>query len=731
MFNVKKDMSPLNYALQYEMSKKLSKLLYTVDDDIMSVEPLIGDSNYNSIATVKRNGKITRVKYNRKKMDDTLNEVCLTKRKDTNGNYSHVYLTPLTAPEAGDNLPDDWDAEKTKDYLKSYGLTWDRSMGGVMDTDNKVFNMVGNRNPVGVFDVAKDIINLDDNAYVIRNVENTQPFGVVAIKYGEQISFKVPFDSTYAHQMFISNGTIYKKIGLDNSEDIDDQKLIRILGTGARYEYISHNWTQSGLGDNFKPVILNDSTVTYTVRYDDNGVNVSMTDDTRTTPIDNYELLTDKVFICLMFMYNDMVPSPTSRPEINLTVNKQTIESLPEFSTVKFPLSRRLAYGNYEYDSNGSPIPTPYGWNNSSKSCIFGYANRPGLNRLKFITEMEQAFNSQYVTEVTIGLNNAGMYIDESLPYVKFTKREDGVWDLFRSDKPIPSTMVADADLKNIDVIYNSTQKDFLVYAMTDPNDTSALDTEPAEQTPYTYLLVDNRNFDNSPGDVTIYDFAVKITYANGFDQVPIIKPTRYTPEPSKTSFNFSNAIYTTIGDNNTTHYGSTTYPVSFFNTITYDEINNPKTGRYTITAKAQSIGSTDGFTMESDTNPYMVPRNRRVVITTERINADNLLAGKYQGIVVTYSGVKVDTNDYPYSIVHTKCNIVNTLPTIFSLKDGNDSDAIENSGVDYVAHPITLLGTVVNQKKSYQLLVDLSVTEYFIYDISQDYANYGSDISA
>lgn len=67
MFNVKKDMSPLNYALQYEMSKKLSKLLYTVDDDIMSVEPLIGDSNYNSIATVKRNGKITRVKYNRKK----------------------------------------------------------------------------------------------------------------------------------------------------------------------------------------------------------------------------------------------------------------------------------------------------------------------------------------------------------------------------------------------------------------------------------------------------------------------------------------------------------------------------------------------------------------------------------------------------------------------------------------------------------------------------------------
>lgn len=49
MFNVKKDMSPLNYALQYEMSKKLSKLLYTVDDDIMNVEPLVGDTNYNSV----------------------------------------------------------------------------------------------------------------------------------------------------------------------------------------------------------------------------------------------------------------------------------------------------------------------------------------------------------------------------------------------------------------------------------------------------------------------------------------------------------------------------------------------------------------------------------------------------------------------------------------------------------------------------------------------------------
>ena len=720
-------MSPLNYALQYEMSKKLSKLLYTVDDDIMSVEPLIGDSNYNSVATVKRNGKINRVKYNRKKLDDTLAEICLTKLNNNDGITSYTCLTPFVTTANNGSLPDNWDDETTKDYLKSYGVTWDRTLGKIIDTSDKVFNMVGTRSPIGVFDIAKGIKKSDGDAYIIHNVENNQPFGVVGINYGEQVSFKVPFNSKYTHAMYTSNGSIAKKIGLINHSDIIDDKVVHIEGYGDTNNP-SLFYSSAGTGSTLKPVILKDSTVTYTVRYDNNGVSVSITDDTRTIPIDIYEMLTDKVFVCLSFAYEDPIPSPLSQPDINIVVNKQNIESLPEYSTAKFQLPKRFT-GTYEYDSNGVATPVPFGWGGFPKKCIFGYATLPGSNRIKFFTETEQAFNSQYVSKVTIGLDASGGRIDDMLPYIQFVKQTDGTWTALCSDRLYQSISVTDAELKNIDVIYDSIQRYFLVYVATDPNDTSALDTENVEKTPSTILLMDNRNVNIEASGIKKGDLVVEIEYKSAFDRIPIIKTTRYKPEPSKTSFDFVNAIYTTIGDKCTTHYGSTTYPVSFFNTITYDETNNPKTGRYTITAKAQSIGSTDGFTMESDTNPYMVPRNRRVVITTERINADNLLAGKYQGIEVTYSDVEVNTTTDPYGIVHTKCNIVNTLPTIFSLKDENDSDAIENSGVDYVAHPITLLGTVVNQKKSYQLLVDLSVTEYFVYDICTDYLNlYNND---
>lgn len=333
-------MSPLNYALQYEMSKKLSKLLYTVDDDIMSVEPLVGDSNYNSVATIRRNGKITRVKYNRKKLDDTLNEICLSKQTDYYGNTTYVCLAPVPSPVTADNLLSDWDAETTKKYLKSYELTWNRTLNNIMDTDNKIFNMVGNRN----------------------------------------------------------------------------------------------------------------------------------------------------------------------------------------------------------------------------------------------------------------------------------------------------------------------------------------------------------------------------------------------------TKFSFMNAIYTTIGNDCTTHYGSTMYPVNFVKVATYNSDIADGLGDYHITAEARSIAENGEFSINTNYSSDTVPHKRQVIITTERLSAVNIRTGKYQGLILTYGDAEVELYDgWPY-VKYNNQSIENTLPAIFSLKDGNDNDAIENSGIDYVAHPITLLGTGSNENKLYQLLVDLSVSEYFIYVIDQDYNYYGSD---
>lgn len=714
-------MSPLNYALQYEMSKKLSKLLYTVDDDIMNVEPLIGDSNYNSVATVKRNGKINRVKYNRKKLDDTLAEICLTKLNNNDGITSYTCLTPFVTTANNGSLPDNWDDETTKDYLKSYGVTWDRTLGKIIDTSDKVFNMVGTRSPIGVFDIAKGIKKSDGDAYIIHNVENNQPFGVVDINYGEQVSFKVPFNSKYTHAMYTSNGSIAKKIGLINRRDIIDDKVVDIEGYGDTNNP-SLFYSSAGIGKTLKPVILKDSTVTYTVRYDNNGVSVSITDDTRTIPIDIYEMLTDKVFVCLSFAYEDPIPSPLSQPDINIVVNKQNIESLPEYSTAKFQLPKRFT-GTYEYDSNGVATPAPFGWGGFPKTCIFGYATLPGLNRIKFFTETEQAFNSQYVSKVTIGLDSSGARIDDMLPYIQFVKQTDGTWTVLCSDRRYQSISVTDAELKNIDVIYNSIQRYFLVYVATDPNDTSALDTENVEKTPSTILLMDNRNVNIEASGIKKCDLVVEIEYKSAFDRIPIIKTTRYKPEPSKTSFDFVNAIYTTIGDKCTTHYGSTTYPVDFAKRVLLEVTNNFELGYYKLDAMANIIGNEDVFVMDVNDYGDNLPNRRRLIITTERLTVADLMAEKYQGVVITYSGVETVESGDTGIVKYNKREMINTLPAVFTLKESTNDDGNSQSDIDRVPQMLQLLGDESNQHALYQLLVDISATEYFIYDIRQDYA--------
>lgn len=714
-------MSPLNYALQYEMSKKLSKLLYTVDDDIMSVEPLIGDSNYNSIATIRRNGKITRVKYNRKKLDDTLAEICLTKLNNNDGTTSYTCLTPFVTTANNGSLPDNWDDETTKDYLKSYGVTWDRTLGKIIDTSDKVFNMVGTRSPIGVFDIAKGIKKSDGDAYIIHNVENNQPFGVVGINYGEQVSFKVPFNSKYTHAMYTSNGSIAKKIGLINHRDINDDKAVNIEGYGDTNNP-SLFYSSAGIGKTLKPVIIKDSTVTYTVRYDNNGVSVSITDDTRTIPIDIYEMLTDKVFVCLSFAYEDPIPSPLSQPDINIVVNKQNIESLPEYSTAKFQLPKRFS-GTYEYDSNGVATPVPFGWGGFPKKCLFGYATLPGSNRIKFFTETEQAFNSQYVSKVTIGLDATGGRIDDMLPYIRFVKQTDGTWTVLCSDRLYQSISVTDAELKNIDVIYDSIQRYFLVYAATDPNDTSALDTENVEKTPSTILLMDNRNVNIEASGIKKGDLVVEIEYKSAFDRIPIIKTTRYKPEPSKTSFDFVNAIYTTIGDKCTTHYGSTTYPVTFAKRLSLEITNDFELGYYKVDAMANIIGNEDVFVMGLDTDWGNLPNRRRLIITTERLTVADLMAEKYQGVVITYSGVETVESGDTGIVKYNKREMINTLPAVFTLKESTNDDGNSQSDIDRVPQMLQLLGDESNQHALYQLMVDISATEYFIYDIRQDYA--------
>lgn len=728
MFDIKKDMSPLNYALQYEMSKKLSKLLFTVDDDIMSVEPLIGDSNYNSIATIRRNGNITQVKYNRKKLDDMLNENCLAKQRDDNGKYSHIYLTPLAAPKAGTNLPGDWDAEQTDKYLKLYGLTWDRSMASVMDTSDRVFNMVGARNPVGIFDMSKDIAKSGNDTYLIRNVENNVPFGILTVKYGEQVNIRVPLNVKYLHELMVSNGSVPKQISDVNRYAMVDGKTLQFTGGLGDAGYITHGWVDSSLVNYAKPDISNDSTMLYTIRYDSNGLSVSFTDDVKTTHVERYETLTDSVFICLAFSYRDLVVSPESRPEIVFTITKQVDTGVPALSTLTFPLARRVSNGIVTYDSSGKMDIKPVGPTSGPKECLLNYRCRLGINRLKFATEIAKAFNSEYISEVVVGFTTTGLDAEMSLPYLKFIKQSDGNWNVMRGDRPNQPFTFGDDDLKNIDIIYNSTQKKLIAYAKTDPDDNSALDTDVVAQTPSTTTLIGEQDFFIAPNNTTVYDFSVKLTYNETFDKLPIIKTTRYTPGPSETVFNFVTAVYTTVGNHCTTHYGSTTLPVSFVNSAIYDYYDKSGGGYCRIAASAHSIAGGNNFTMKSNNFAYLFPSNRRLVITTERINADNLLAGKYQGIVVSYSDVKGELSDGGVNFTYAKCDIVNTLPAIFSLKDVNDTDAIENAGIDYVAHPITLLGTEPNQKKSYQLLVDLSVTEYFIYDIGQDYVNYGSD---
>lgn len=716
-------MSPLNYALQYEMSKKLSKLLYTVDDDIMSVEPLVGDSNYNSVATIKRNGKITRVKYNRKKMDDTLNNICLTKRTDTSGNVSLVCLTPSVGPDDIGSIPEDWNAEQTKTHLDMYGITWNRTMGSIMDTDHKVFNMVGSRNPVGIFDVANNVTNVEANAYRIRNVEQDMPFGTLAIKHGEQVSFKVPFNVEYSHGLVISNGTVSGKIGGLNARDIQDNENLTIYGNAGDGGYISHGWMESGTSDIFRTTVTNDLTVLYTVKYDSNGVKVSVTDDTKTTILDKYETLTDKVFICLSFRYTDPVVSPTSRPEINFTVNKQVDENAPPLNTMTFPLTRRLGMGRYIRDENGELAITPLGFEWEPKTCVLNFSCHPGINRLKFTTEITQAFNSEYLSEITIGMTQYGIDYYQDLPYFKLKKRPDGEWDQIRHDFPNPIKLVANDDIRNFDIAYDSERNNFLVYANTDPNDTSALDTEPVQQTPTTYLLMDERNFTINSPNTSICNFVVRLVYNKQFDRIPTIKTTRYTPAPAVKKFNFINAVYTTIGDMCTTHYGSTTYPVTFSKRVALKVTDNFKLGYHRIDAMANIIGSDDVFVMGSDDEETNLPNRRRLIITTERLTTADLMAGKYQGIVVTYSGVEmVMIGDIPI-VKYNKREMVNTLPAVFTLKESTNDNGNSQSDIDRVPQLLQLLGDESNQHALYRLMVDISATEYYIYDIRQDYA--------
>lgn len=725
MFNVKKDMSPLNYALQYEMSKKLSKLLYTVDDDIMSVEPLIGDSNYNSIATVKRNGKITRVKYNRKKMDDTLNEVCLAKQSDHRGKVTYTCLTSAPSPVTADNIPDDWDAEKTKEYLKSYELTWNRTMNRIMDTDNNIFNMVGTRNPVGVFDMSRDITKSENDAYLIRNIENTIPYGILTVKYGEQVSIRVPFNAKYSHELMVSNGSVPKLISGDTRYEIMDDRTLAFGGDLSEGGYVSHTWVDSSLLDDLKSVITNDSTVLYTIRYDSNGISVSVTDDVKTTYIDRYETLTDKVFICLAFSYRDSVVSPLSRPEINFTINKQVDNDAPALSTVTFPLARRVATGIVTRDSNGLVDIKPVGLTPGPKECVLNYRCRPGINRLKLTSEIEKAFNSENISEVIVGFTRLGLDPDMSLPYVKFIKEPYGNWQVIRGDRPTQNFTFGYYDLTSVDIVYDSVQRKIIAYVQTDPNDNGALDTE----TPTTQVSTGEQYFNFDPNDTAPYDFSVKFIYNETFDRFPIINATRYTPGSSETKFNFVNAVYTTVGKNCTTHHGSTTYPVNFVRQTTHAGIGDGNIGYYCINAAAYSIADNNGFMVDMNYEVNSVPRKRKIVVTTERLSTADILAGKYQGLVFTFSDdEKAFIGDSLY-VRYNKESIENTLPAIFTLADIDDNDTYQNSGVTYMAHTLGVLSGGYNLRKSHLLLVDMSITEYFVYDICTDYPNlYNND---
>ena len=725
MFNVKKDMSPLSYALQYEMSKKLSKLLYTVDDDIMSVEPLVGDSNYNSIATIKRNGKITRAKYNRKKLDDTLNEVCLAKQSDHRGKVTYTCLTPVAEPIAADNIPDDWDAEKTKEYLKSYELTWNRTMNRIMDTDNNIFNMVGTRNPVGVFDMSRGITKSENDAYLIRNIENTTPYGILTVKYGEQVNIRVPFNVNYSHELFVSNGSLPKSIEGYRHYEINDGRTLSFGGSLGNNGYVSHTWVDSSLLDDLKSVITNDSTVLYTIRYDSNGISVSVTDDVKTTYIDRYETLTDKVFICLAFSYRDSVVSPLSRPEINFTINKQVDNDAPALSTVTFPLARRVATGIVTRDSNGVVDIKPVGLSPGPKECVLNYRCRPGINRLKLTSEIEKAFNSENISEVIVGFTRTGLDPDMSLPYVKFIKEPYGDWQVIRGDRPNQNFTFGYYDLTSVDIVYDSVQRTITAYVKTDPNDNGALDTA----TPTTQVSTGEQYFNFDPNDTAPYDFSVKFIYNETFDRFPIINATRYTPGPSETKFNFVNAVYTTLGNNCTTHHGSTTYPVNFVRQATYTGNDGGNIGNYRINAAAYGIADNDSFAADINYNTGSVPRKRKIVVTTERLSAADILAGKYQGLVFTYSDVELAYIGDELYAKYNKQSIENTLPAIFTLADVADEDARQNSGVTYIARTLDALSGGYNQHQSYLLLVDMSITEYFVYDVCTDYLNlYNND---
>lgn len=714
-------MTPLNYALQYEMSKKLSKLLYTVDDDIMSVEPLVGDSNYNSIATIKRNGKITRAKYNRKKLDDTLNEVCLTKRTDANGNVALVCLTPFIGNDGIGGVPAYLDTEQTNDHLNIYGLTWNRTMDNTMDTNHKVFNMVGNRKPVGIFDIAKHIKLLEDGTYVANSEKYETLYGITSINYGERLNFKIPFDSKYMHGLSVSNGSISKKISANVTDDLIDDRCLNINAGGDLVNRASQSWYESGVSGSTYPDISHDSTLQYSISYDSDGVTVSITDDQHTISIGKYEMLTDKVFIRLTLYYLDPVDSPASRVDIPFNAYKEVIENIPALNTSPLPLPWRVARGNRVLNSDGNEVITPVSYYEYAEQCILNYACRVGINRLKFISEIEKAFNSQYVNEFVIGLSNTGYNNDNMLPYFKFNKRDDDNWDMTRSDNPFTPVIVSSNDLKNFDIVYDSVNNDFILYAQTNPNDTSALDTLPND--PSSNILSFFRNFNNYYGSGYVSDIVVKIIYTGGFDQIPVIKTTRYIPGPSNTKFNFINAIYTTIGEKCNTHYGSTTYPVEFSKRVALKVTDNFKLGYHRIDAMANIIGSDDVFVMDLDDTENNLPNRRRLIITTERLTTADLMAGKYQGIVVTYSDVEFVPFGDIGIIKYNKREMVNTLPTVFTLKESTNDSGNSQSDIDRVPHTLQLLGDESNQYALYRLMVDISATEYFIYDIRQDYA--------
>lgn len=721
MFNVKKDMTPLNYALQYEMSKKLSKLLYTVDDDIMNVEPLVGDSNYNSVATVNRNGKITRVKYNRKKLDDTLNEICLAKQTDTDGNSAFVCLTPVVGEDGIGGIPEYWDAEQTNAHLDMYGITWNRTMGNIMDTDNKVFNMVGNRKPVGIFDIVKDIKLLEDGTYVANSENYNTLYGITSINYGERLNFKIPFNSQYGHGLSVSNGSISKKISANTTDSFDDDRCLNINAGGYQDNYASQSWYECGLSNFSYPDISRDSTVQYSISYDSDGVTVNITDDQHTISIEKFEMLTDKVFIRLALYYLDPVPSPASRVDIPFNAYKEVIENIPALNTLSFSLPWRVARGNRVRNSDGNMVITPVTYYGSGEQCILNYACRAGINRLKFISEIENAFNSQYVNEIVIGLSNNGYENDNMLPYFKFNKRNDDNWDMTSYNNPFTPVIVSSNDLKNFDIMYDSVKNDFILYAQTDPNDTSALDTLPNDTS--SNILSFFRNFQNYNSSVLTCDIVVKLNYTGGFDQIPVIRTTRYTPAPAVKKFNFINAIYTTIGDKCTTHYGSTTYPVEFSRRVALEVTDNFKLGYHRINALANIIGSNDVFVMDVSDYGDNLPNNRRLVITTERLTVADLMAGKYQGIEVKYSDVEFVESGDTGIIKYNKRVMTNTLPSVFTLKEYTNNDSNSQSDIDRIPHMLQLLGNDSNQYVLHQLLVDIAATEYFIYDIRQDYA--------